>query len=60
MAGLVVVGRSSVPALVVVMSGGVRLASGAFIFRAVDLLVAVLVATEASYGRLFGRRVGTG
>ena len=58
MAGFVVVGGSSVPALIVVVFGGVRLASRTLVLRAVDLLVAVLVAAKAADGRLLGWGIG--
>ena len=57
-AGFVVVRRSSVPALIVMVSGGVRLAPGAFVLGTVEPLVTVFVARVASDSRLFGRRVG--
>ena len=58
MAGFVVVGGSSIPACVVVVPRGVRFASRALVFSAIDLLVAILVAAEASYSRFFGRGIG--
>ena len=46
--GFIVVRGASVPALVVMMPGGMRFAAGAFVLRAVDLLVAIIVAVEAA------------
>ena len=60
MTRFVIVWRASVPALIVMVSGGVRLAPGAFVLGTVEPLVTILVARVAPDRRLLGRRIGAG